>query len=197
MTRQMTVQGAATMIARARGDAGLSQRYIAQALGVSERTVKNWEVGSSLPNILQLIGWFKACGVNPVRYVLDWLNPAEFDGLSAESDIADIKSALLEYLSSVATENAIRTLSFCIFGGHGSSWNAQLEMLCAHDHTTMHSRVTVARAILENYEMEAAQGNLVATDHIAPDLDRLRAAVESGKDAAQEGKAGYVHAGEV
>ena len=61
----------------------------------------------------------------------------------------------------------------------------------------MHSRVTVARAILENYEMEAAQGNLVATDHIAPDLDRLRAAVESGKDAAQEGKIGYVHAGEV
>lgn len=52
MTRQMTVQGAATMIARARSDAGLSQRYIAQALGVSERTVKNWEVGSSLPNIL-------------------------------------------------------------------------------------------------------------------------------------------------
>ena len=40
MTRQMTVQGAATMIARARSDAGLSQRYIAQALGVSERTVK-------------------------------------------------------------------------------------------------------------------------------------------------------------
>lgn len=194
MTRQMTVQGAALMIARARTDAGVSQRYIAQALGISERTVKNWEVGSSLPNILQLVSWFKACGLNPVRYVLDWLNPADFDGLCAEDSADDIKNALLEYISSVATENEIRKLAFCIFGNHGSSWNAQLEMLCAHDHTTMRSRVTVARAILENYEMEAAQGALVATDHISPNLDHLRAAVESGKDAVQEGKAGYVRA---
>lgn len=194
MTRQMTVQGAALMIARARTDAGVSQRYIAQALGISERTVKNWEVGSSLPNILQLVAWFKACGLNPVRYVLDWLNPTDFDGLCADDSADDIKNTLLEYISSVATENEIRKLAFCIFGNHGSSWISQLEMLCAHDHTTMRSRVTVARAVLENYEMEDALGDLVATDHITPNLDHLRAAVESGKDAVQEGKSGYVRA---
>ena len=65
-------------------------------------------------------------------------------------------------------------------------------MLTAHDHTTLRSRVTVARAVLENYEMEDAQGMLVNADDIPPDLSHLRDAVEKGKDAVQEGKRGYV-----
>ncbi len=192
MTRQQATQSAALMLARARNDAGLSQRFVAQAVGVGERTVKNWEAGSSAPNIVQMISWFRACGINPIRYVLDWLDPVHFDGLTAENNLADIKSALLEYISSVSSEKEIRQLAFCMFGNHGSSWRSQLEMLTAHDHTTLRSRVTVARAVLENYEMEESQGILVNTDHIPPDLSRLRDAVEKGKDAVQEGKAGYV-----
>lgn len=192
MTRQQATQSAALMLARARNDAGLSQRFVAQAVGVGERTVKNWEAGSSAPNVVQMISWFRACGINPIRYVLDWLDPVHFDGLTAENDLADIKSALLEYISSVSSEKEIRQLAFCMFGNHGSSWRSQLEMLTAHDHTTLRSRVTVARAVLENYEMEESQGILVNTDHIPPDLSRLRDAVEKGKDAVQEGKAGYV-----
>lgn len=192
MTRQQATQNAALMLARARNDAGLSQRFVAQAVGVGERTVKNWEAGNSAPNVVQMISWFRACGINPIRYVLDWLDPAHFDGLTAENDLEDIKSALLEYISSVASEKEIRQLAFCMFGNHGSSWRSQLEMLTAHDHTTLRSRVTVARAVLENYEMEESQGILVNTDHIPPDLSRLRDAVEKGKDAVQEGKAGYV-----
>lgn len=192
MTRQKSTQRAALMLARSRNDAGLSQRFVAQAIGVGERTVKNWEAGNSAPSIVQTAEWFRACGLNPIRYMLNWLDPVHFDGLTAKNDLEDIKSALLTYIRDVASEKEIRQLAFCMFGNHGSSWRSQLEMLTAHDHTTLRSRVTVARAVLENYEMEESQGILVNTDHIPPDLSRLRDAVEKGKDAVQEGKAGYV-----
>ncbi len=192
MTRQEATQSAAMMLAQARNDAGLSQRYVAQSIGVGERTVKNWEAGSSAPNIVQMVSWFRACGINPIRYVLDWLDPAHFDGLTATDSIEDVKSAIMAYIEDIATEKEVRQLAFCMFGNHGSSWRSQLDMLTAHDHTTLRSRVTVARAVLENYEMEESQGILVNADSIPPDLSRLRDAVENGKDAVQEGKRGYV-----
>lgn len=192
MTRQEATQSAALMLAQARNDAGLSQRYVAQSIGVGERTVKNWEAGSSAPNIVQMVSWFRACGINPIRYVLDWLDQAHFDGLTATDSIEDVKSAIMAYIEDIATEKEIRQLAFCMFGNHGSSWRSQLDMLTAHDHTTLRSRVTVARAVLENYEMEESQGMLVSADSIQPDLSRLRDAVEKGKDAVQEGKKGYV-----
>lgn len=192
MTRQQATQSAALMLAQARNDAGLSQRFVAQAVGVGERTVKNWEAGSSAPNIVQMMSWFRACGINPIRYVLEWLDPANFDGLTAESDLEDIKSALLAYIEDVSSEKEIRQLAFCIFGKHGSSWRSQLDMLTAHNHTTLHSRVTAARAILENYEMEQAQGMLINAETVPPNIERLRTAVERGKTAVQDGKTGYV-----
>ena len=192
MTRELTAQSCALMLSSARTEAGVTQRQMAQAVGVGERTIKNWEAGTSCPDLIQLLTWFRACGLNPVRYILTWINPDTFYGLSAENSTEDVKTALSTYINDVATDTEIRELSYCIFGNHGSSWQSQLEMLCAHDHTTMRSRVTVARAILENYEMEDAQGLLVGTDHILPDIDHLREAVEKGKVAAQAGQSGYV-----
>ena len=43
---------------RARYDAGKSQEYIALEMGVSKKTVANWEKGISTPDIFDSFRWF-------------------------------------------------------------------------------------------------------------------------------------------
>ena len=35
---------------RSRGQAGKTQEYVAKSLGVSKKTVQNWEAGTAAPN---------------------------------------------------------------------------------------------------------------------------------------------------
>ena len=57
----------------------------------------------------------------------------------------------------------------------------------------MQCRVSTARNVLDNYEMQQETGELVCMDNVKPDLDILRRAVESGKQAAQRKAYGYTH----
>ena len=76
-------------------------------------------------------------------------------------------------------------------GRHGSSWHSLLQMFTAHCQTSMQSRVTTARNILEDYEMEERTGHLVDTDRVHPDLGILRLAISQGKYAVQNNQSGY------
>jgi hypothetical protein len=113
--------------------------------------------------------------------------------ISAASSDEDIRDALLHYLKDVASSAEIRKLSYSIFGNTGSSWLAQLDMLTAHNHTSMRSRVNVAQTILDSYEMESARGELVGNGNILPDKENLRVAINDGKNAVLKGQQGYTH----
>lgn len=43
-----------TDVARIRGKTGLAQPAFARAIGVSEKTVRNWERGAAIPEMAQL-----------------------------------------------------------------------------------------------------------------------------------------------
>ena len=58
----------------------------------------------------------------------------------------------------------------------------------------MKSRIGVARNILENYEIEAATGQLICPTNIQPDIEMLRNAVEEGKRSVIAGNTGYANA---
>ena len=57
----------------------------------------------------------------------------------------------------------------------------------------MQSRVNAARMILENYEMEESQGELVCPEAIQPDLRMLKSAIREGKSAVLTGSSGYAN----
>lgn len=178
--------------AASRADAGKSQEFMAKGLGVSKKTVQNWENGITAPDFFMGSKWFQVLGVNPMPYYLSFLFPDLFDGISPENDDEEIEKALISLIMN-STSAEKRELLFLMAGRHGSSWYSLLQMFTAHCHTSMQSRVNVARSILDNYEMESATGKLVCTENIAPDLQMLKNAIEEGKRSVMLGNSGYTN----
>lgn len=175
---------------KSRADAEKSQEFMALGLGVSKKTVQNWEKGISAPDLFQGSEWFRILGLNPLPYYLAFLFPDLFGDISPNTPDEEVDLAL-HHLIDQATPMEKRQLLFLMAGKHGSSWYALLQMFTAHCHTSMQCRVATARIVLDNYEMQQETNELVCTDNVAPNLDILRNAIESGKSAAQQKRPGY------
>lgn len=175
---------------QSRAEAGKSQEFLALGLGVSKKTIQNWEKGISSPDLFQGYEWFRILGLNPLPYYLSFLYPNLVDQISPTDEDKDIEEILIELIKN-STVKEKRELYYIMAGKHGSSWFGLLQMMTAHCHTSLQSRVTAANIILENYEMEESTGELVNTDQIAPDLKILSSAIEQGKAAAQKKEQGY------
>lgn len=178
--------------ATSRADAGKSQDYMAKGLGVSKKTIQNWENGVTAPDFFMGSKWFQVLGMNPVPYYLSFLFPNLFDGISPEDDDDEIEKALIALIRN-STSVEKRELLFLMAGRHGSSWYSLLQMFTAHCHTSMKSRIGVARNILDNYEIEQATGQLVCPENVKPDIEMLRNAVEEGKRSVIAGNSGYTN----
>ena len=72
---------------QSRADAEKSQEFMALGLGVSKKTVQNWEKGISAPDLFQGSEWFRILGLNPLPYYLAFLFPELF------GDIDQIRAA--------------------------------------------------------------------------------------------------------
>lgn len=180
------------ILSKSRTDANKTQRQMALALGKSIPTIQNWESGYTTIDILQFQSWFKVLGVNPLRYILAFLYPDPFYSVKAGDEDNKIDEALHRYFSDVATPSEKRKLAYCIFGNAGSSWHSQLEMLTAHNHCTLRTRVNVAQTVYDSYLMENAQRVLVKEDHVPPNIDTLKSAIDSGRTSVINGHKGYM-----
>lgn len=175
---------------QSRSDAGRSQEFMALGLGVSKKTIQNWEKGISSPDLFQSLEWFELLELNPTMYYLSFLYPTIYEGLSESADDEQIDAALNQLIHDLSPQEK-RQLLYIMSCEHGSSWYSLLQLFTAHCHTTMQARVTTARNILENYEMEDAKRTLVCPDHIRPDLDNLHQAIYMGREAAKHNAHGY------
>lgn len=175
-----------------RAEAGKTQEFLANGLGVSKKTVQNWENGITSPDLFMGSEWFRLLGINPLPYYLSYLFPDLFEDISPEKDDEVIEQVLTALIKkSTAVEK--RELLFLMAGDHGSPWYSLLQMFTAHCHTSMQARVNAARSILDNYEMEAAAGQLVCRSNILPDIGMLKNAVEEGKKSVIAGNSGYTN----
>lgn len=178
--------------ATSRIDAGKTQNFLAKGLGVSKKTIQNWENGVTAPDFFMGTEWFRILGLNPLPYYLSYIFPDLFADISPNDSDDSIEQALILLIkNSTAVEK--RELLYLMAGRHGSSWYSLLQMFTAHCHTGMRSRVGVARNILENYEIEEATGQLVCPTNIRPDIEVLRSAVEEGKKSVILGNSGYTN----
>lgn len=176
--------------AASRVASGKTQEYMAKGLGVSRKTIQNWENGVTVPDLFMGSEWFRVLGINPLPYYLSFLFPDLFADISPKDSDDDIERALVHLIKqSTAIEK--RELLYLMAGRHGSSWYSLLQMFTAYCHTSMKSRVGVARNILDNFEIEKATGQLVCKTNVMPDIEMLHNAVEEGKRAVMAGNTGY------
>ena len=175
---------------RSRADAGKSQEYMALGLGVSKKTIQNWEKGITSPDLFQSSEWFHLLGLNPLHYYLSFLYPSLSDVDGNTPDDKKTEEILLELIRQ-ATPLEKRQLLFLMTGQHGSSWYGLLQMFTAHCHTSMQSRVSAARLIIENYDVESCNGKLVCPDAVQPDMEVLKEAIIQGRTAARKNENGY------
>lgn len=163
-----------------RSESKKSQEYIALELGISRRTVLNWENGISEPTIGQAIAWFKLVDKNPIPYLLQNIYP-EMDRISHRDDDAKIQAALLQLISDLPAD-AVRQLMYLFFGNHGSSPRTVLQMVTAHLQTPMKDRIVQEQLIATNYEIAKRTNSLTRPEHIQPDMEYLNAAIETAKN---------------
>lgn len=78
-----------------RTDAGKTQEFMANGLGVSKKTIQNWEKGASSPDLFEGSEWFRVLGTNPLPYYLAFLYPWLFDGIKPETSDEEVENALL------------------------------------------------------------------------------------------------------
>lgn len=185
-TRYDRIQDFALMHSKARVNAGKSQEFMAAELGVSKKTIQNWEKGISQPDFFQSVEWFRVLGVNPFPCYLEYYygkpNDAPTDEC-VEQEWQELTGILPKYIK--------RALLFILFGRHGSSPFSLIQLTLAHIHTPLKSRVINATIIKHNYDMAMAQDEIICKDNILPDMDMLDDAIIQGKESAIKNDFGY------
>ena len=176
MVQMDTKDKFASMWKKSRTDAGKSQDYMAKALGVSKKTIQNWEEGYSCPSQAMGFDWFQALGLEAMPYYLDILFPDTFKGKDKQITDEEVETALISLIHALRPTDK-RKLLFIMYGEHGSSFNELLEMLTAHFHTPDENRITVAQNVCTNYEVAEATGTIIAPERIRPNIPVLKNAI--------------------
>lgn len=171
---------------KSRCDAGVSQDYMAKALGVSKKTIQNWESGIGAPNQIVGFEWFHVLGLQPLPYYLDMLygkceDVTDEDGEKLDAVLDESISRLNPYMK--------RKLLYILNADHGSSTAGVLDMIVTHLHCPLPLRIGVAQHILSNYEI--SQEYEANSDLIKCDTDVLKRSIENCKKAVRERKTKY------
>ena len=178
------------ILLRTRFESGMSQTRLADEIGVNKKTIVNWEQGASQPSIQHIIEWFKACGVNPMRYMLEYISPEKINEVDYESDQA-IDEAF-EKLSSMISPNDKRAILYIYYGKHGSSPASVMQMLLAHLHNPLKDRISIAIHIATHYRLNESINALVGGMLPKPNLKMLDEAILSAAESVKNDKAGYM-----
>lgn len=189
-TRQEKMKRFSKIWWKSRADAGKSQEYMALGLGVSKKTIQNWEKGVSSPDLFQSAEWFELLGENPINYYLNFLFPEYFGDLSYKDDDDKIEEVLLHCIREMPPFEK-RQLLYLIIGPHGSGWHSLLQLFTTHCHTSLKARVATADLIRNNFEMEKETGDLVCINNIMPDISLLQISIAKAKESVGKNNYGY------
>lgn len=179
-----------TALAKARVDAGLSQREIARRIEKGERTVQSWEKGVSSPDADEIMDWFTACGASPLASMQEMLHPELYRQTASDMTDEELNDALWTYFAQ-APRIVKEMVLFIAMGRHGSYPPAVFAEVCANLHTPLHSKVNICGQVLDSYNWAMATGADPVPHEVQPPLDLLRTAYEAGKTASQNGEQAY------
>lgn len=189
-TRLETAERFSKIWWKSRADGKKSQEYMALSIGVSKKTIQNWERGITSPDLFQSTEWFKTLGLNPISYYLEFLYPEMAKEIKNPQDAQRQNQLLSEFVEAMDS-NQKGNLIYILTGDHGGSYRGILELVCAYCHLPLNDRLVIASVIYEAYKMREDTDTLICKDDKRPMIEILRKAIESSKASAIGGMSGY------
>ena len=149
---------------RSRAEAGITQEAMAMELGVSKKTIQNWERGLSFPNAFQIFEWFEVLGKNPIPYMLAYQYPSN----------ADLDAKFHGYMNVVKKENRERLVEL-YESNSNELWSICLQCSLIFTMIDDKTRILIMSQLLKAYELEGLKGKnpMVNIDIIKDYLKRL------------------------
>lgn len=190
--RSEKVKRFAEMHEYARNISGKSREYMAMELGVSKKTIQNWENGVSAPSFFQSIEWFRTLNINPFPFYISYLYPETIPMRKQKYTDKEIEKAFDSLIRNLSIEDK-RTWLYLYYGSHGSSPKSILQLLLAHLHSPIESRIINAQLVVNVYELNKQLGKTICDDQIQPNISNLKSAIESAQNSAQHKDYGYVN----
>lgn len=175
---------------KSRADAGATQERLATALGVSRKTIQNWETGETSPTLFQGTEWFHALGLNPLPYYLEYVFPDVLSSTEETMEEKELDRLLSDAIHSLPFE-AKKRIMFLLLSEHGSSPSAILNLVNAYLQLPMNDRYKISQSIRSSYLLESELDNLVCPDKLHPDMDELDESIELSRKAILSGDRGY------
>lgn len=182
----------ALMMATARSNAKVSQETMAEALGVSRKTVQKWEDGTLCPNLRKVIEWFDVASEPVYPYLIRLLHGDSFDGMESNAHATRLKEAIRTYLDEMS-DSRVRELMYLMYSDHGSTPSGVLDLITAYLHLPLDRRVCIASAIIHAYVICENTSQLVGTDHVMPNVKFLKQCCDSATLAVINGKHAYTN----
>ena len=118
-----------------------SQEYMAMAMGISKKTVQNWEKGISSPDLYQCLEWFRVLELNPMTWLMEFLYP------EADAGASD------DMLTATLTPRQKESVRYIYTGSHGSSPAALTELMLAYIALPLEQRMALAQLVHEQYSI--------------------------------------------
>lgn len=189
-SRLEKVKKLADMHYRAREKAGRSQEYMALELGVSKKTVQNWEKGISIPDLFQSTEWFRILNTNPLPYYLEFISPYKSNKIIKETDEDNVNETFRALCDELPTD-AKRAILYLFYGHHGSSPFAIIQLILAYLHTPLKIRMTSAALISQLYETEKELDSIICKEDVLPNLEELNDSIRRARVAVMHKEYGY------
>lgn len=180
-----------TALAKVRVEAGLSQREMAHLIGMTERTVQNWEKGQSSPDGDEIMDWFTACGASPLAAMQEMLHPELYRKQATDMTDEELDAAIAGFLDN-SPRIVKEMILFIALGKHGSYPPAAIAEICANLHTPLQNKVSVCGQVLDNYNCAVATHTDPVPDDVHPPLDLLETSYKAGKEASRRGETAYM-----
>lgn len=169
---------------------GTTQKTLADSLHKSVATIQYWETGTVQPPFWAVVEWIETCGYNPLRFYLNYLYPDKFNHIWSD-DPQKLRSAIAEYYLSAAPDSEVKKMAYSIFGPTGSSWQGQVDEICAGNQLPISARIDVAEVVYSKYCMARDTGTILHPDMVQPDMDNLRSSIDACKKAVIDGHTEY------
>lgn len=177
-------------LAKARVQAGLSQREIAVMIEKNERTVQNWERGQSSPDADEIMDWFTACEMSPLAAMQEMLHPELYRKQTTDMINEEIDAAIKNFFDT-APRVVKEMFLFIVLGKHGSYPPAVIAEICANLHTPLQNKVSLCGQVLDNYNCAVATHTDPVPDEVHPPMELLTIAYKAGKEASRRGETSY------
>lgn len=170
------------MLQKSRADAGVSQEALAGKLGVSRRTIQNWEAGASSPTLDQGLAWFEALHLQPLPYFLNLLyKSSETSQVSSD----ELDRMLLHFVQGLPRRSK-EQLVYLAYGDHGTAPMGFIELETAYLQTSLRDRMIAAQLIVSNYEMSRSFNQVNAPEQVQPDVTAIKSFIEDAKATIQD-----------